>query len=90
MPTLQEFVEKACAHGITEGTSKREVTGPHGEETFRYLRHIAGPIVILPNMVKDERLTPVVLSSLCRQLDLPATDFGLNLGFVQDPFNPPN
>ncbi len=87
MPTLREFVEKALTYGVTDTTSKRHVTGPRGEETFRYLRKGDGPIVILTNIAEDERLTPVVLSNLCRQLDLPPADFGLTSGFVQDPFD---
>ena len=85
MPTLREFVEKARQLDITEGTAKQKAIGPRGEETFRFLRRPDGPIVILPNIEDSERLTPIVLSNLCRRLGISPAEFNLDLGFLQDP-----
>jgi hypothetical protein len=91
LPTLRAFIEKARELGIEVKTSKEPAIGPRGEETFRYMQRPGGVPVILPHIAEDERLTHVVLANLCRRLDIPASAFGLTLGFIEDPFiDPPN
>ena len=86
MPSLGEFVEKVSQTGVNSGVATQKAIGPKGEEvTFRFLRRGEGPVVILPNIEETDRLTPVQLSSLCRQLEIDPTPFGLTLGFLKDP-----
>jgi len=85
MPSLREFVDKACSCGITHGTAKQTAVGPKGEITFRFIRRGNGPVVILPDIEDDQQLTPVQVSSLCRQLDIDPVPLGLTLGFLKDP-----
>lgn len=85
MPSLREFVEKVCVNDITHGTAKETAVGPRGEITFRYIRRGAGPAVILPDIDDEQKLTPVQISSVCRQLDIDPSPFGLTLGFLKDP-----
>jgi hypothetical protein len=87
MPTLREFVAKARALGLKEGTSTGVASGPRGEERFRYLKRDDGVFAILPKMDEEERLTPILLSNLCRQLGVNPSEFDLRLGFLQDPFS---
>lgn len=84
MPTLREFVErvKALSHEITEGTETDPATGG----TIRYLRRGQGPLAILPDIPDTEPLCPAGLSSLCRVLEIPPDTFGLDLGFLHDPW----
>jgi hypothetical protein len=85
MPTLRQFVTKACALGCTEGTSSAGAVGPRGKLKFRYLQNSKGTIKILPEIEDGDRLTPLVLSSLCRTLGIKPTEFGLDLGFLKNP-----
>ena len=85
MPSLREFVAKALSHGIIEGKAAERVMGPGGEEEVRYLRRLNGPAHVLPNIEENESLDPFVVSSLCRQLEIPPEEFGLTLGFIQNP-----
>ena len=85
MPSLREFVAKALSHGIVEGKAAERVMGPGGEEEVRYLRRPNGPAHVLPNIGEEESLDPFVVSSLCRQLKIPPEEFGLTLGFIQNP-----
>ena len=85
MPTLRQFIAKACAGGCTEGTSPAKTIGPRGKVKFHYLRNSKGTIEILPDIEDSNRLTPLVLSSQCRGLGIKPTEFGLELGFLQKP-----
>ena len=85
MPSLREFVEKAVRHGVIHGTATEHVVGPLGEEEVRYLRRPDGPAHVLPNIGEEESLDPFVVSSLCRQLAIPPEEFGLSLGFINNP-----
>lgn len=90
-PTLGEFIERVRdKFDVVEASSTSRAIGPRGEESFRYLRRGQGLPVVLPSMSDTDRLSPVLLSSLCRQLDIPPQEFGFNLGFIEDPLNEQN
>jgi hypothetical protein len=83
MPTLGEFLSVAQARGVIVGTSTSTVTSPKGEIRFRYAQRRKGdPLVILSDD-DSERLTPTVLSYLCRQLGIEPREFGLDLGALE-------
>ena len=87
MPTLRDFLTKARAEGIAEGTSQTPIVGPKGALPFRYLRRGTGPIAPLPDIADTDRLTPTQLSNLCRLLDIDPSEFGFTLGFLNDPLS---
>lgn len=79
MPTLGEFIARALGEfGATLDDAKHRVVGPHGPVPLRYLWRGAS-FAILPNLAEHDPLTPDVLRSLCEQLAIPPTAFGLSL-----------
>ena len=74
MPTLAEFVESATgSHGCQLHVPDFEIKGPDGSVKAHYLtREQDGETlhVVLPEIPDDERLTPVVLYSLCERLGI--------------------
>lgn len=80
LPTLADFVDKAKKHGIKLRETESVTTGPRGPVKFRYLYKEPSMIAILPDIKDDDVLTPVVLRSICRKLEIPVEDFGLHLG----------
>ena len=85
MPTLRQFVAKACSLGCTEHTSKSGMVGPRGKVKYRYLKNNKGAFVILQDIHDDVRLTPIVLSNYIRRLGLDPSAFGFPIGLLKDP-----
>lgn len=81
-PTLREFLDIAITHGIIVAQSKATITGPDGESQLRYVQKTAGSAPIILTMEDDDRLTPLVISNLCRQLGLEPELFAMNLGGI--------
>ena len=76
MPTLGEFV----AHSKQYGFTRRLVTFESsrlGRVTMIYLWRDIDHFAELPALRPSDRLTRDVLETLCRQLGIPAEDFGL-------------
>jgi hypothetical protein len=69
MPTLAEFVGWAKAQGCLDGPEV-ELVGPRGPTTVRSLIGPNGAFALIPGVPGDERLTPTVVGSLCRQLGI--------------------
>lgn len=84
-PTLREFIERVRKYGIEVETLPGKMVGPHGEEQPRYFRKGKDRVYPVPSIKDEECLTPFVLSSLCRQLDIPPDEFGFTIGFLEDP-----
>ena len=76
MPTLGEFVAQAKKYGF----KRRLVTleSPRlGRARLIYLWRDAAHFAELPHLPQGDRLTREVVETLCRQLGIPAEDFGL-------------
>jgi hypothetical protein len=76
MPTLGEFIVQARKYGFR----KRSLTltvGPRGRDRIVYLWRDAEHFAELPRMRESDRLTRVVVETLCEQLGIPGEDFGL-------------
>ncbi len=71
--TLGDFVERARRDYGVEARSTADVAGG------LYLA-VGSLVLALPGMAEDDILAESVLRSLCRQLHLPAVDFGLEEG----------
>ena len=80
MPTLGEFVKRAKQEF---GATERSVTlgGGRGPSTIQVLERRGSDVnyVPIPTLPSGAILTPTVLRSLCRQLGIPPSEFGLTL-----------
>lgn len=85
MPTLGEFIARVTSdeHKAKIRKIKSTLSGPRGKTNIEFLMRTGKggkvKIAIIPNLRKDEHLTPSILRSLCNQLDIPSADFGLIL-----------
>jgi len=82
-PTVKEFIDRVTRHynGAVRTISTR-VQGKKGTHTIRYLeRSLPNGYkkAVLPDLKDSQRLSPKVLRSLCKRLDLPVDHFGLPL-----------
>ena len=75
LPTMGEFLRIAKAKW---GWKRRAVfvQGPRGRVSIAYAER-KGIAVELPGIKPHERLTPNTVRSLCRRLDMPPEDFGV-------------
>jgi hypothetical protein len=76
MPTLGEFIVHARKYGFR----KRSLTlglGPKRQDRIVYLWRSAEHFAELPDVRESDRLTRVVVETLCEQLGIPGEDFGL-------------
>jgi predicted peroxiredoxin len=81
MPTTAEAVARLATVGVEEGI---EVSGGI---TFHYLtREVDGRrrFAVFPDVGPEDRLTPAVLSSVCKQLGVDVRLFGFTLGSADD------
>lgn len=76
MPTLGEFIAHARKYGLKRRVLAFE-RGPRGRDTIAYLWRDADHFAELPGLRESDRLTRDVVETLCRQLGIPAEDFGL-------------
>jgi hypothetical protein len=76
MPTLGEFVRHATQYGFRRRQISLEV-GSQRRVRIVYLWRDADHFAELPDVRQSDRLTRVVVESLCRQLDIPGEDFGV-------------
>jgi len=80
MPTLGEFIQYVRRYDFRLAKAGYDMRGPRGVTRLDYLRR-DGPrgleIVVLPDYTHDRRLTENEVRSFCRQLRIPAEDFGL-------------
>lgn len=70
MPTLRQFIDEAKKHGCTEGYSKSELVGPRGSARVHYLIGPNGVVYPLPDIKDDDRLTPTIMASIARALQI--------------------
>ena len=88
MPTLDEFVSKVNESYDVKRYSGVTLIGDRGETTIEYLvRRVDGRDfdVTLPR--KEGPLNPHEICRLCKGLNIPSEDFGLNLGDLPAPDN---
>ena len=76
MPTLGEFVAHAKRYGFKRRLVALESVGL-GRGRLIYLWRDAAHFAELPDLRQGDRLTREVVETLCRQLGIPAEDFGL-------------
>ena len=84
MPTFGEFIARITdEHKAKIRKINSTLSGPRGKAKIEFLMRTGKDgeikVAIIPNLREDEHLTPSVLRSLCAQLDVPYTDFGLTL-----------
>ena len=71
MPTLDEFVAKACDSGCKRHLFPATLIGPKGEVSPpKCLVGPRGIPIVMPDIAGSDRLTPRVFEGLCRQLGL--------------------
>jgi hypothetical protein len=83
MPSLGDFIITATSkYGAKAETMK--MSGPRGNVNVESLVRRSGrskpKIAVIPDIKPTDVLTPHVLRSLCTQLGIPLSDFGLDLG----------
>jgi hypothetical protein len=81
-PSLDEFIGRATSPEYHAKTGSVKMTGPRGKVEIRVLiRKLqkTKKLAVIPDIKGDDILTPHVLRSLCVQLDIPPSDFGLTL-----------
>jgi hypothetical protein len=79
--TLRQFVEVVRRdYGVTIRTFGLPMLGPRGPVYFSYLERedLTEAFSLMLGVEEDDVLTPTLLRSLCRQLNLPAEDFHLD------------
>lgn len=76
MPTLGEFVAHAKTYGFKQRMLMLE-GGPRDRDRIVYLWRDADHFAELPRVRQSDRLTRDTVETLCRQLGIPAEDFGL-------------
>jgi len=76
MPTLGEFIAHARKYGFKRRVLALE-RGSRGRDTIVYLWRDTDHFAELPGVRESDRLTRDVVETLCRQLGIPAEDFGL-------------
>ena len=76
MPTLGEFIAHAKRYGFTRRLVTLE-SARLGRGRMTYLWRDADHFAELPELRQSDRLTRDVVETLCRQLGIPAEDFGL-------------
>jgi hypothetical protein len=79
--TLRQFLEKAQRdYGVARKMVASPLLGPTGPVRFGYLERmdVVEAFALMLGINEDDVLTPTVLRSLCRQLQLPPEDFHLD------------
>jgi hypothetical protein len=75
-PTLGEFIARSKKYGY-----RLRSLSPHGSrrglDVIRYLWRDPDHFAELPGARQSDRLSRAVLERLCRQLNIPREDFGL-------------
>ena len=74
MPTLGELIQAAKRLGWRRKGAF--LHGPRGKDGISYLER-RGVCVDLPGMKQSDRLTRTTVESLCRRLEIPRDEFGL-------------
>jgi hypothetical protein len=72
MPTLKSFIDAAVNEGCREGISQKPIVTSRGAAHARYLVGRNGVPYILPDIGDEDRLTPTVLASMIRVLQINA------------------
>ena len=79
--TRRQFVEKVQRdYGITIQRFGFPMIGPKGPVYFTYLERtdLTEAFALMLGIEEDDELTPTLLRSLCRQLEIPPEDFHLD------------
>jgi hypothetical protein len=79
--TLRQFVERVRQdYGVTIHNFGFPMIGPRGPVHFSYLERedLTEAFALMLGIEEDDVLTPTLLRSLCRQLNLPPEDFHLD------------